>query len=200
MQCTFNPEILTKNSTARIVELLSLPLCILVGRTRPRSSLLVRCPRHWKTQCNRRFLSHHFSPWSRPPVAQPIHLELHAKNQSPCLFSPLVFRFSFLQSSNAHDGSARCSNRSFYRVRHTQVVKGNSLAPERGWKCVLAFFAFDDDVPGSNRCAAFPPTFRFLATNACQSGGGYHRPAFSPDIRNCSARYFCPLVEMHVLA
>lgn len=32
-----------------------------------------------------------------------------------------------------------------------QIVKGNFLTPEPGWKCVLAFFAFDGDVPGSNR-------------------------------------------------
>ncbi|CAM9944737.1 unnamed protein product [Scytosiphon promiscuus] len=32
-----------------------------------------------------------------------------------------------------------------------RIVKGNFLTPERGWKCVLAFFAFDNDVPGSNR-------------------------------------------------
>ncbi|CAM9196713.1 unnamed protein product [Ectocarpus sp. 12 AP-2014] len=31
------------------------------------------------------------------------------------------------------------------------IVKGNFLTPEPGWKCVLAFFAFDDMVPGSNR-------------------------------------------------
>eukprot|EP00904_Undaria_pinnatifida_P013861 jgi/Undpi1/9605/HiC_scaffold_27.g12061.m1 len=32
-----------------------------------------------------------------------------------------------------------------------KVVKGQFLTPEKGWKCVLAFFAFDADVPGSNR-------------------------------------------------
>ncbi|CAM9553764.1 unnamed protein product [Ectocarpus sp. 13 AM-2016] len=32
-----------------------------------------------------------------------------------------------------------------------QIVKGNFLTPEPGWKCVLAFFAFDNMVPGSNR-------------------------------------------------
>eukprot|EP00752_Nemacystus_decipiens_P002393 g2258.t2 len=32
-----------------------------------------------------------------------------------------------------------------------KVVKGNFLTPEPGWKCILAFFAFDDTVPGSNR-------------------------------------------------
>ncbi|CBN74550.1 hypothetical protein Esi_0030_0042 [Ectocarpus siliculosus] len=32
-----------------------------------------------------------------------------------------------------------------------KIVKGNFLTPEPGWKCVLAFFAFNDMVPGSNR-------------------------------------------------
>ncbi|CAM9311861.1 unnamed protein product [Pylaiella littoralis] len=36
-------------------------------------------------------------------------------------------------------------------MRNMFVVKGNFLTPEPGWKCVLAFFAFDNDVPGSNR-------------------------------------------------
>lgn len=34
---------------------------------------------------------------------------------------------------------------------NAQVMKGQFLTPERGWKCVLAFFAFDDNIPGSNR-------------------------------------------------
>lgn len=40
---------------------------------------------------------------------------------------------------------------SFFSNSLAQVVKGNFLKPERGWKCVLAFYAFDDNVPGSNR-------------------------------------------------
>lgn len=46
-------------------------------------------------------------------------------------------------------------------------MKGNFLTPEPGWKCVLAFFAFDEDVPGSNRhvelsLPAILPSHHFL--------------------------------------
>ncbi len=47
-----------------------------------------------------------------------------------------------------------------------QVVNGNFLTPEPGWKCVLAFFAFNDDVPGSNRCILRGGGFRFGITPA----------------------------------
>eukprot|EP00903_Cladosiphon_okamuranus_P014951 g13839.t1 len=60
-------------------------------------------------------------------------------------------RYQITQGREPEWGWTRLFTFFSYAASKYHVVKGNFLIPEPGWKCLLAFFAFDDDVPGSNR-------------------------------------------------